>query len=126
LIQYLVLDEDEYRNNDWDHAARRVMSPPFRPKDHHASLWAGLQSGNSALVGTNRAGGRVRHRLAASTQECNAVTIGVCARSTFDRPPAGVRDPEVADFDHLSAYPDRASTVQLRISSSQGHRALRA
>jgi dihydropyrimidinase len=53
LIQFLVLDEDEYRNNDWDHAARRVMSPPFRPKDHQASLWAGLQSGSLQVVATD-------------------------------------------------------------------------
>jgi len=53
LIQYLVLDEDEYRHSDWDHAARRVMSPPFRPKDHQASLWAGLQSGSLQVVATD-------------------------------------------------------------------------
>src|SRR4029077_6023272 len=40
LIQHLTLDEDEYRNKDWDYASRRVMSPPFRSKDHQASLWA--------------------------------------------------------------------------------------
>ena len=34
LIQHLVLDESEYHNTDWDHAARRVMSPPFRDKEH--------------------------------------------------------------------------------------------
>lgn len=32
LIQHLVLDESEYMNKDWVHAARRVMSPPFRDK----------------------------------------------------------------------------------------------
>ena len=32
LIQHLVLDESEYFNKDWAHAARRVMSPPFRDK----------------------------------------------------------------------------------------------
>ncbi len=32
LIQHLLLDESEYFNPDWDHAARRVMSPPFRNK----------------------------------------------------------------------------------------------
>ncbi len=53
LIQHLVLDEDEYRNRDWDHAARRVMSPPFRSKDHQASLWAGLQSGSLLVVATD-------------------------------------------------------------------------
>jgi dihydropyrimidinase len=53
LIQHLVLDEDEYRNKDWDYAARRVMSPPFRPKEHQASLWAGLQSGSLSVVATD-------------------------------------------------------------------------
>jgi dihydropyrimidinase len=53
LIQHLVLDESEYRNKDWDYAARRVMSPPFRPKEHQASLWAGLQSGSLQVVATD-------------------------------------------------------------------------
>jgi dihydropyrimidinase len=53
LIQFLVLDEGEYRNMDWDHAARRVMSPPFRPKKHQDSLWAGLQSGSLQVVATD-------------------------------------------------------------------------
>ena len=34
LIQHLTLDESEYFNKDWDHAARRVMTPPFRNKLH--------------------------------------------------------------------------------------------
>jgi dihydropyrimidinase len=53
LIQHLTLDEDEYRDKDWDYAARRVMSPPFRSKDHQASLWAGLQSGSLQVVATD-------------------------------------------------------------------------
>jgi dihydropyrimidinase len=53
LIQHLVLDENEYRNEDWDYAARRVMSPPFRPKEHQTSLWAGLQSGSLQVVATD-------------------------------------------------------------------------
>jgi dihydropyrimidinase len=53
LIQHLVLDEDEYHNDDWDYAARRKMSPPFRTKDHQASLWAGLQSGSLHVVATD-------------------------------------------------------------------------
>ena len=42
LIQHLTLDESEYAHPDWDHAAQRVMSPPFRDKLHQDSLWAGL------------------------------------------------------------------------------------
>ncbi|MDZ4138229.1 MAG: dihydropyrimidinase [Erythrobacter sp.] len=53
LIQHLTLDETEYFNADWDHAARRVMSPPFRSKLHQDSLWAGLQSGSLSVVATD-------------------------------------------------------------------------
>jgi len=53
LIQHLVLDETEYFNKDWDYAARRVMSPPFRNKQHQDSLWAGLASGSLQVVATD-------------------------------------------------------------------------
>ena len=53
LIQHLTLDETEYFNPDWDHAARRVMSPPFRAKHHQDDLWQGLQSGSLQVVATD-------------------------------------------------------------------------
>jgi dihydropyrimidinase len=53
LIQHLVLDEGEYFDKDWDHSARRVMSPPFRSKQHQDSLWAGLSSGSLSCVATD-------------------------------------------------------------------------
>ncbi len=53
LVQHLVLDESEYANEDWDHAARRVMSPPFRDKSHQDSLWAGLAAGSLQVVATD-------------------------------------------------------------------------
>jgi dihydropyrimidinase len=53
LIQHLLLDESEYQNKDWDYAARRVMSPPFRNKQHQDSLWAGLQAGSLQVVATD-------------------------------------------------------------------------
>jgi dihydropyrimidinase len=53
LIQHLTLDETEYFNPDWDYAARRVMSPPFRNKRHQDSLWAGLQAGSLQVVATD-------------------------------------------------------------------------
>lgn len=53
LIQHLTLDDSEYANKDWDHAARRVMSPPFRNKKHQDSLWNGLQSGSLQVVATD-------------------------------------------------------------------------
>ncbi|MGF1552667.1 MAG: dihydropyrimidinase [Paracoccaceae bacterium] len=53
LIQHLVLDEGEYFDKDWDYAARRVMSPPFRSKDHQDGLWAGLAAGSLQVVATD-------------------------------------------------------------------------
>jgi len=53
LIQHLLLDASEYEDKDWDHAARRVMSPPFRDKANQDSLWAGLQSGSLQVVATD-------------------------------------------------------------------------
>ena len=53
LVQYLVLDDSEYQNKDWDYAAGRVMSPPFRNRKHQDSLWAGLQSGTLSVVATD-------------------------------------------------------------------------
>ena len=53
LIQHLVLDESEYYNRDWKHAARRVMSPPFRDKIHQDHLWNGLRAGSLQVVATD-------------------------------------------------------------------------
>ncbi len=53
LIQHLLLDEGEYANPDWNHAAQRVMSPPFRDKRHQDSLWAGLAAGTLSVVATD-------------------------------------------------------------------------
>ena len=53
LVQHLTLDESEYAHPDWDHAARRVMSPPFRSAIHQDSLWAGLAAGSLQVVATD-------------------------------------------------------------------------
>jgi dihydropyrimidinase len=53
LIQHLVLDESEYYNKDWVHAARRVMSPPFRDKKNQDDLWNGLRAGSLHVVATD-------------------------------------------------------------------------
>ena len=55
LIQHLTLDEREYFHKDWEYAARRVMSPPFRDKAHQDSLWAGLAAGSLQVVATDHA-----------------------------------------------------------------------
>jgi len=53
LVQHLLLDEDVYKSKDWDFAAQRVMSPPFRDKYHQDGLWAGLISGSLHVVATD-------------------------------------------------------------------------
>ncbi len=53
LIQFLTLDESAYFSDDWDHAARRVMSPPFRSKEHQDGLWNGLAAGSLQVVATD-------------------------------------------------------------------------
>lgn len=53
LIQHLLLDESAYQHPDWDHAARRVMSPPFRAKSHQDDLWHGLRAGSLQVVATD-------------------------------------------------------------------------
>ena len=53
LVQHLTLDETEYFNRNWDYAARRVMSPPFRNKQNQDSLWAGLAAGSLQVVATD-------------------------------------------------------------------------
>src|SRR6202161_2683204 len=53
LFQHLVLDESEYYHQDWKHAARRVMSPPFRDKIHQDDLWNGLRAGSLQVVATD-------------------------------------------------------------------------
>ena len=53
LIQHLLLDETEYLHPDWDHAAQRVMSPPYRAKHHQEDLWNGLRAGSLQVVATD-------------------------------------------------------------------------
>ena len=55
LIQFLTLDENEYFSKNWEHAARRVMSPPFRNKEHQDGLWNGLAAGSLQVVATDHA-----------------------------------------------------------------------
>ena len=62
LIQHLTLDEGEYMNKDWDHAARRVMSPPFRPKEHQEDLWSGLVGGSLQVVATDHCAFNTRQK----------------------------------------------------------------
>ena len=70
LAQFLTLDESEYFKGDWMHSARRVMSPPFRNKEHQASLWAGLQSGSLQVVATDHAAFTSEQKLIGKDNFC--------------------------------------------------------
>ena len=48
-----MLDESVYQNPDWEFAASRVMSPPFRSKEHQKALWDGLASGTLQTTATD-------------------------------------------------------------------------
>ncbi len=50
--QYLLLDEDRYKEPDFG-GAKYVMSPPLRTKESNAALWGGLNSGDVQVVATD-------------------------------------------------------------------------
>ncbi len=53
LVQHLVIDDSVYYLPDVETARAYVMSPPFRPKEHQAALWEGLQSGTLQTTATD-------------------------------------------------------------------------
>ncbi len=50
--QYLLLDEERYKEPDFG-GAKYVMSPPLRTKESNAALWGGLNSGDLQVVATD-------------------------------------------------------------------------
>jgi dihydropyrimidinase len=50
--QYLLLDEERYKEPDWN-GAKYVMSPPLRTKESNAALWEGLRGGDLQVVATD-------------------------------------------------------------------------
>jgi len=81
LIQHLVLDEGDYLDRDWDHAAQRVMSPPFRPRSHQDSLWAGLQAGSLQVVATDHCSFTTAQKRMGSTISATSRTEPVVSRT---------------------------------------------
>jgi dihydropyrimidinase len=53
LAGHLLIDDSVYRDKNFESAAAHVMSPPFRPAEHQAALWRGLQSGNLQTTATD-------------------------------------------------------------------------
>ena len=51
LAQHLRSTTASISSTDWEYAAARVMSPPFRSKEHQKALWDGLTSGSLQVVG---------------------------------------------------------------------------
>jgi len=50
--QYLLLDEERYKEPNWN-GAKYVMSPPLRTKESNAALWEGLRGGDLQVVATD-------------------------------------------------------------------------
>ena len=50
--QYLLLDEERYKEPDFA-GAKYVMSPPLRTKESNEALWGGLNSGDLQVVATD-------------------------------------------------------------------------
>ena len=53
LAGHLLVNDEVYRDPDWDTAAAHVMSPPFRSKEHQEALWRGLQAGMLQTTATD-------------------------------------------------------------------------
>ncbi len=50
--QYLLLDEERYKEADFS-GAKYVMSPPLRTKESNEALWGGLKGGDLQVVATD-------------------------------------------------------------------------
>ena len=50
--QYLLLDEERYKEPDFN-GAKYVMSPPLRTKESNEALWGGLKGGDLQVVATD-------------------------------------------------------------------------
>jgi dihydropyrimidinase len=50
--QYLMLDDERYKEPDWN-GAKYVMSPPLRTKESNAALWEGVRGGDLQVVATD-------------------------------------------------------------------------
>jgi dihydropyrimidinase len=50
--QYLLLSIDDLARPDFE-GAKYVLTPPLRPKEHQAALWAGLRDGDLQVVATD-------------------------------------------------------------------------
>jgi dihydropyrimidinase len=50
--QYLLLDDERYKEPDWN-GAKYVMSPPLRTKESNQALWEGLRGDDLQVVATD-------------------------------------------------------------------------
>jgi dihydropyrimidinase len=50
--QYLLLDEERYKEPDFQ-GAKYIMSPPLRTKESNEALWTGINSGDLQVIATD-------------------------------------------------------------------------
>ncbi len=53
LPGFLAIDDSVYRAENFDLAARHVMSPPYRPKGHQEAIWRAIEAGVLSTTGTD-------------------------------------------------------------------------
>ena len=101
LAQYLVIDESVYYNPDWAYAAARVMSPPFRTKDHQRTLLDGLVSGSLQVVASDHCAFNIEQKK-----------MGL---DNFTRIPNGTGVPRGADEDHVDRGREQRPADAVRV-----------
>ena len=61
--QYLLLSIDDLARPDFE-GAKYVLTPPLRPREHQAALWAGLRDGDLQVVATDHCPFRLEQKAA--------------------------------------------------------------
>jgi len=76
--QYLLLNEEQYHETDWDGfgGAKYVMSPPLRAKSNNDILWRALAMGNLQTLMTDHCSFRMRDQKARGRDDFSKIPNG--------------------------------------------------
>ncbi len=76
--QYLMLDEEQYHETDWDGfgGAKYVMSPPLRAKSNQAILWHALAQGDLQTLMTDHCSFRMRDQKTLGRDDFSKIPNG--------------------------------------------------
>jgi len=76
--QYLLLNEEQYHETDWDGfgGAKYVMSPPLRARSNNDILWRALAQGNLQTLMTDHCSFRMRDQKARGRDDFSKIPNG--------------------------------------------------